>query len=318
MKQKVLILSALFVAALAVFLLYKSAEKKHLSAENIHEFFWADSNLIDSLAIKYGTWTHLFRGADGWQMIVDADLVYPAAGADISEAIRSTNEMVLSDLISINPDKQSKFTVDTIMGTVIEFYGRGKSLSEFVLGKIGQDMTHTYVRRVGSDSVFLAKGRFSSIFTKPPSSWMDRQVFNYEPDELREVRWAFPDREIRLRRDEQGIYQLSRNPGLAWVACDSAKAAAKFNLIGKLFYSAFQPPEREHEASFESPLLRLSVFDTAGAEHRVLFAEDTSVTTRVFVIPEGRPRPIGILFTQRYERLLADDNDLLAADTSGT
>lgn len=318
MKRNILILSALFVVVLAVFLVYNSAEKKRLSAENIHEFFWADSNLIDSIAVKYGTWTHLFRRDGRWQMIVDAGLTYPAAGTDISDAIRSTNEMVLSDLISINPDKRDKFTVDTIMGTVIEFYGRGESLSRFVLGKIGQDMTHTYVRRVGSDSVFLAKGHFSSIYTKPPSSWMDRQVFTFGPDAVRELGWAFPDREIRLRRAEPGTYQLSRSPGFSWVDCDSAKAAFEFNLIAQLYYGAFQPPEREHEASFEKPLLKLSVIDTTGVEHRLLFADDPAVTTRKFVIPEGRPRPVGILFTQRYERLLPNYDDLLPADTSGT
>lgn len=318
MKRNLLVLTGLFIAFLIVFLLYRSSEKKRLSEENIHEFFWADSTVIDSMAVKYGTWTHLFFGDGRWQMIVDTDLIHPAATADISNAIRTTNEMVLSDLISVNPAKQAKFTVDTTKGTIIEIYGQGKALTKFVLGRIGQDMTHTYVRRIGSDSVFLAKGRFSAIYTKPPSSWMDSQVFDFDPAELVEIRWKYPDHEVRLTQGGGGAYQVSRSPGFQWTPGDSAKAAYKFNLISKLNYSAFQPPEQEYKVSFEHLLLMLTVLDTTGNQHQLIFAADTSVTTRVFAIPPERPRPVGILFTQRYERLVADYDDLLAADTSGT
>ncbi len=318
MKRNLLALAGLFVAILIVFLVYSSREKKQLSAENIHDFFWADSNLIDSMAVKYGTWTHLFYRNGRWQMVLDTDLVHPAAADDVSNAIRTTNEMVLSDLISVNPDKRAKFTVDTTRGTVIQFYSQGKPLTKFVLGRIGQDMTHTYVRRLGSDSVFLAKGRFSTIYTKPPSSWMDRQVFNFEPDELDEIRWKYPDNELRMTRDKNGAYQISRGPDFSWISCDSAKAAYKFNLISKLFYSAFQPPEREGEASFEELLLTLTVIDTTGSEHTVMFADDTTATSRIFAVQPERPRPVGILFSGRYDRVVADYDDLLVVDTSGT
>jgi len=317
MKRNILVLVAVFIVALVAFLVYRSVERKRLSAENIHEFFWADSNLIDSIAVKFGTWTHLFIRDGQWQMRVDENLVYPAAAEDISNAIRSTNEMVLTDLISVNPGKQAKFTIDTIMGTIIEFYGRGEILSEFVLGRIGQDMTHTYVRHVGSDSVWLAKGRFSSIYTKPPSSWMDRQLLNYGPGELAEVRWQYPDHEVRLTRDAGGRFQVGRDPGFVGAPSDSAKAAQKFTLMSTFYLSAFQPPEREHEASFEKLKMALTVLDTLGNEQRLLFADDTTVTTRVFVIPENRPRPIGILFTQRYNQIAGSYEDLLAANSSG-
>ena len=65
-------------------------------------------------------------------------------------------------------------------------------------------------------------------------------------------------------------------------------------------------------------MLTLTVIDTAGGEHTVIFADDITVTSRIFAIQPERPRPVGILFSGRYDRIVADYDDLLAVDTSGT
>jgi len=318
MKRKVLFLGGLFVVLLAVFLALRSAEKKRLSEESIHDFFWADSNLIDSIAIKYGSWSYLYLENGRWQMVIDSALAYPASILEVSNVIRTTNEMVLTDLISVNPAKREKFNVDTIKGTVIQFFGGGEVLSDFILGRIGQDFSHTYVRRQGSDSVFLAGGRFAGMYSKAPPQWMDRQVFDFEPRELVQLRWKYPDQETRLVRTEEGRYLVSRDPDFTPVPGDSAESAYKFNYISTLTFSAFLPSGREGEASFDDVILSLTAIDSAGTSQELVFAEDTTTATRIFAIRPGQPRPVGIFFRSSYDRLTARYETMLAPDTDGT
>ena len=311
-KRNLLVLTGLLAALLLVFLFYHSAEKKRLSAENIHDFFWADSNLVDSIAVKYGTWTYLHRREGQWLMAVDPTLTYPAGRTDISTIIRTTNEMVLTDLISANPAKQDKFNVDTLRGTVIRFFGGGRPLADFILGRIGQDFTHTYVRREGSDSVFLASGRFTEIYAKAPMQWMDRRVFPFAPEHLREIRWKHPQTETRMTRAVDGKLMVSRDPEFDPVPADSSAAAYKFSYVGALQFNSFLPLGREQEALFDKPALALSAIDDAGKAYELLITADTGASNRFYAMYPGRPRPVGIFFKSHYDRLNGEYDSLRA------
>jgi hypothetical protein len=316
MKRNLLILAGLFIILLIVFLIFKSAEEKRLSRETIHDFFWADSTLIDSIAIKYAQWSNFFLRDGKWQMVVDADLVYPASPKDISDMIRTTNEMVLSDLISVNPANQAKLSVDTVKGTIIQFFGGGELLSDFILGRIGQDFTRTYVRRQGADSVYLAQGRFTTIYSKAPPQWMNQRLFDFGPGELAEIRWTYPDEEARLTRDGAGGYLISRDPAFTPVPSDSSESAYKFEYISRLVVNSYLPTARENEASFEDVILTLSAIDTTGLVRELIFAEDTSVANRYWTIRPGQPRPVGLVFRNEYDRLTARYEQMVAPDTA--
>jgi len=317
-KRNLLILAGLLAVLLAVFLIYQSTERKRLSEENIHDFFWADSTLIDSIAVKYGSWSYLYLQDGRWQMVVDSELTYAASSDEISSVIRTTNEMVLTDLISVNPAKQAKFKVDTAGGTVIQFFSGGTPLSDFILGRVGQDFSHTYVRRQGSDSVFLARGKFANIYSKAPPQWMDRRAFSFDPQNLVEVRWKYPDEETRLLYAGDGTFLVSRDPDFDPVPGDSAESSYKFDFVSKLGFNAFLPKEQEGAASFDDVILRLTAIDSAGTFHELIFAEDTVTARRYFAVRPGCPRPVGVFFKGVYDRLTATYDALLPADTSGT
>lgn len=318
MKKNLLYLAGLLIVLVVVFLLFQASEKKQLSVENIDKFFWADTNLLDSMAIRYGSWTELFKRDGRWYMVLDSALAYPASTNDVMQAIQTTNDMVLTDLISVNPSKRAKFNVDADNATVIKFFGGGAVLSHFLLGQIGRDFTHTYVRREGSDSVFLAKGRFNNIYTKAPPQWMDRQIFNYAPGELAEIRWQHPDEETRIVPAGPGKFLISRDPDFNPVPADSVEAEYKYNYISQLGFSSFLPTERNEEASFDEITLVLTVTDTAGVEQSLIFAADTTAANRYHAIRPGQPRPVGLFYGSWFDRLSARYDEMLAADTSGS
>lgn len=317
MKRNLLALVGLFAVLLVVFLIYQSTERKRLSEENIHDFFWADSNLIDSIAVKYGSWSYLSLQDGQWTMAVDSELTYAASTDEISNVIRTTNEMVLTDLISVNPAKQAKFKVDTAGGTVIQFFGGGVPLSDFILGRVGQDFSHTYVRRQGSDSVFLARGKFNNIYSKAPPQWMDRRAFGFEPQNLMEVRWKYPDEETRLSYAGNGKFLVSRDPDFTPTPGDSSESTYKFDFVSTLGFNAFLPKEQESKAAFDEILLQLTAIDSAGTFHELIFAADTATYKRYFAIRPGSPRPVGVFFKNIYDRLTATYDALLPADTTG-
>ena len=73
------------------------------------------------------------------------------------EAISRGRTLRLKTLVSSNPAKQQMFQLDST-ATLVRIYVKGMEAAAFRIGKPGPSYTETYVRREGSNDVYLTDG----------------------------------------------------------------------------------------------------------------------------------------------------------------
>jgi hypothetical protein len=269
------------------------------------------------VAIKYATWNHLVR-RDGQWMVLTPSGSLPADGQKLSEVIRTNNEMVLENLISTRPDKFEKFDVDTLRGVVMRLSAQGRPLAEFVLGKVASDYRHTYVRRLASDSVFMARGNFQRVYNRAPSDWRSTMISMLDSTMIDTIRWIEPDRgETRLIRMPDASWMVWK-PGLDRpMPADTAITNLKLRKLSPLRADAFPMDGDPNIPKFDTLGLQLIIHASDGRADTLVWQRvDDKETQRTWAIRPGRPYPVYIFFRGSYDRLLGRYETLIKHDST--
>jgi len=317
MTRKLLYLVGLLILLWGIWYFYSASERRSLAVQEHRDFFWADSLKIDSIAIRYATWTHLVR-RDGRWMVLTPHGDVPADEQKLSEVLRTNNEMVLENLISTRPDKFGKFDVDSARGVTMNLFSAGKPLAEFVLGKVASDMRHTYVRRAASDSVYMARGNFQRIYNRAPTDWRSTLVFDSDSTTIDTVRWIEPDRgETRLIRMPDKSWMVWK-PGLDRpVPVDTTIAHVKLRKLSPLRADAFPIEGDPNIPKFDTLGLQMIVHLTDGRADTLVWNHVAEKETqRTWAIHPGRSYPVYIFFRGSYDRLIGRFETLVKQDST--
>ena len=317
MTRKLSYLAGLMILLWGIWYFYSASERRSLSVQEHRDFFWTDSLQVDSVAIRYATWNHLVR-RDGQWMVLTPSGSLPAESQKLSEMIRTNNEMVLENLISTRPDKFEKFDVDTLRGVVMHLSAQGRSLADFVLGKVAADYRHTYVRRLASDSVFMARGNFQRVYNRAPNDWRSTMISTLDSTVIDTVRWIEPVRgETRLIRMTDGSWMVSK-PGLDRpMPADTAIANLKLRKLSPLRADAFPMEGDPNIPKFDTLGLQLIVHASDGRADTLIWQRvDEKETQRTWAIRPGRPYPVYIFFRGSYDRLLGRYETLVRHDST--
>lgn len=319
MPRKLLYLLGLMIVLWGVWYFYSASERHSLAVPRQLDFFWADSLKVDSIAVRYATWTNLVR-RDGQWFVLTPNGPQRAEVQRISELMKTNNEMVIESMISTRPDKFDKFDVDTSRGVVMKLFAQGKPLAEFVMGKIAADFLHTYVRRLASDSVFMARGNFQRIYNHAPTDWRSTVVFDADSTTIDTVTWIEPDR---------GATRLIHMPDKSWMVwkpgldhpqpVDTAIANLKLRRVSPLRADAFPQEGSPDIPKFDSLGLHLIVHTTDGRADTLIWHHVAEKETqRTWAIHPGRPYPVYIFFRGSYDRLLGRYETLVKHDSTAT
>jgi len=317
MTRKLLYLTGLLVFLWGIWYFYSASERRSLAVPQQRDFFWTDSLKVDSVAIRYATWTHLAR-RDGRWVVLTRGGELPADAQILSEVIRTNNEMVLENLISTRQDKFEKFDVDTARGVVMHLFAQGRPLAEFVLGKMAADFRHTYVRRLASDSVFMARGNFQRIYNRAPSDWRSTIIFDADSTTIDTIRWIEPG---------HGETKLIRMPDKSWMVwkpgldrpmpVDTTIANLKLRKLSPLRADAFPIEGSPDIPKFDTLGLEMIVHATDGrADTLVWNPVAEKETQRTWAIHPGRPNLVYIFFRGSYDRLLGRYETLVKRDSA--
>ena len=310
MKRTLIIL----VLALAVlwggWYLYSTKEQKSLSVPEQTEFFKVDVDAFDSTQFKYADWTYLGKDNGRW-MVHEPSYSYPADTALLSKLLRTTNGMVLENVISTNPSKFERFQVDTTTGRIMRFFGGGQPMAAFVIGKVGPGATHTYVRQISSDTVYLARGRFQDMYTMMPDQWKSPIIVDRDSSQVDTIRWIYPDREVRLARGADGIWTVWKSGMSSPMPTDSTAVTAKLGLVCPLRTHTFLPDGSPDAPTFDTLGLQMIMVGKDGIADTVVWNKIPEESGRVFARLPGSPHPIFLYAKQRYEMLTAAYDDLV-------
>jgi hypothetical protein len=156
-----------------------------------------DSAAVDKLEIASPSGVVALAIEGGKWMIV-SPLRYPADQLSVTAAIGKGKRIELKNVVSSNPQKQQLFQVDSA-GTLVRVFEHGTQGAAFHVGKPGASYAETYVRREGSNDVYLADGLLTYTFAKSVKEWRDKTIFKSDPDRIRNVRLQFRDTTLALQ-----------------------------------------------------------------------------------------------------------------------
>lgn len=313
MKRNLLILAGLVVLLWGVWYAFHTEEKSELSIRERRDFFKADSLAVDSIAVKYASWVHLNRHNGQWSVIFP-DWRYEADPNILGQVFKFTNEMVLENLISTKPAKHSSFQVDTLSGTVLQFFAQGEPVAEFVMGKAGPDFNHTYIRQLQSDSVYLAKGDFQRVFRRVPSDWGSRVIFKTDSTQLMSIRWISQEGEVRTARGDDGIWKVYKDGGSVGLPVDTAVFNVRLRRMCPLTTDAFALDGTGASAEVDNPAWQLILDSRDGRSDTLLWNQTPESESRMFAFRPGRPKPLYIFYRSSYDRMKGIYNDLVAKE----
>jgi hypothetical protein len=195
-RNTYILIGILAVLILAAILVLQRPGEQSVSADAGEALVAYDSTAIDRIEISSAAAaTTLQLEGNGWMMT--APLHVKADDAGIHQLLGKGKAISLKALVSSNPQKQSVFQVDT-SGTLVRMFEKGTQRAAFRIGKNGPGYTETYVRREGSNDVFLADGMLVTYFVKQPRDWRDKAILRLPMEGMKNIRYQYGDTTFTL------------------------------------------------------------------------------------------------------------------------
>jgi len=191
------VLAALIVAAYFVMQRPGESSSPESSGATLVDF---DSAAVDRLEIRSPNGLAVIE-REGGAWMVTTPVHYRADDATVASTLSSGKRIELKGLVSSNPQKRGLFQVDSA-GTMVRIFEHGAEKAVFWIGKPSPSYTETYVRREGSNDVYLASGIFSSSFSRRTNEWRDKTIFRTDQDAISAVTLRFGDTTLALTRQD--------------------------------------------------------------------------------------------------------------------
>ena len=181
-----------------------------------------DSASVDKIEINAaGSSIVLEKQGNGWMLT--SPLRYRADQNVVTAAAGKGKSIEVKNVVSSNPEKQGLFQVDS-SGTLVQMFAAGNVVAAFRVGKPSPSYTETYVRKEGTNDVYLADGMFSYTFTHPPKDWRDKSIYKSESDLIRSVTYKYGDT----------TFTLAMNDSLWRLNGDSVSQTTVRSMLGSL------------------------------------------------------------------------------------
>ena len=136
---------------------------------------------------------------------VTSDKNSPADTKLVKEAIDKVKKFKVKDILSTNPKKQTTFEVDKETGLLVSLYDSSDNpLASFYVGKNGPYYNSTFLRKEGSNEVILINENLRALFTPWNGKWVDRTIFNFEPDTIEKFSLITDKSTISFEKDNGG------------------------------------------------------------------------------------------------------------------
>ncbi len=282
MKKTTLYLIATFIVLLVVAYLVFSPTQERTSSYSLSELnLKIDSSLVNKIEIIKGENSITIEHTGGnWSLI--SPLHYQANEQSVLSLLSSANKFRVMSLISSNPAKQTLYQVDSLSGTEIKFYDRKGSIISLIVGKMGPSFMETYIRRTGSNDVYLAEGFNTWDINKEVRDWRDKTIFKIEQNSVTQLIFEYA----------KNKFTLSKLDTLNWmVDQDSANNSTVNSLLTSLSdlkaedftdttVSLPTPQMKLHVTSIETTSLLLYPMPPDSAKYWV----STSLSPQIFVV----------------------------------
>lgn len=157
-----------------------------------------DTSRVNKLVVEMPTQEQtitLQKSGEGWRVTGSStDENFPADAGSVERAIEQLNGINVKALATRNPEKYTRFKVDST-GTKVTLYEDDTPLASVVLGApqiVSRREFNSYVRPLDDDAVYTVEGFLGSTFGRDVEGWRDKVVWDLEENKISRVDFLFP------------------------------------------------------------------------------------------------------------------------------
>jgi len=204
------------------------------------------------LALQDGEWVVASEGS------------FPADTTAVENILRAVREAKSTGVASTNPANRGKFQVDSTGVVVVLSHPGGEPL-RFVVGRMGNDFTTSYVRRDDEDEVRIVRGINRPMLDRAVG-FRDRTLFRFPASSVSSVAARLPGGEWELVRADTSWTLVEG--GKDTVTVESSRAESLLETLGSLSADGFLDAAAADtvDTGLENPSYRFSVRFLNGAE----------------------------------------------------
>jgi hypothetical protein len=324
MKQKqITLLLGIFLALVVLTLILEGPLKGRKKAEEKLLFSEFDPFLVQAIEVfQKDKSARLEKTGEKW-IVLEADTFISADKLDtlrhfadtsaINRAIQTVDSLS-GEIVSNNPDKQDLFQLTPEEGVDVRILGEGDvTLAHFLIGKVGQDFSSTYIRKEGSNEVILAKGYYrGSIFHPNVKQWRNRRILSFLPLNLTRLEITSSEGNLLLQKEGGGKWAILEP---IQAKADSIKVDQLLRVLSNLMtqdFGDFAPPE---EVGFENPTLQVSM-EFLDQSPRSLTVGNPKEENNFYVQASG-DETIYVINRTTVERIQTEPEDLKLEEEKG-
>jgi hypothetical protein len=307
MKRSSLIALGALVVLIGVYLLIQQSEKSSLSVKVNDNFLDVDSGLVNKITVqRLGTFAEFQQVGEDWN-VLDRGKSYPCEKGTIQQLAALAHTLSVGEIISSNPEKQMLFQVDTIIGNRVTFFRDANELASVVIGKVGADYQSTYVRKPGSNDVYVAKGNFARLLNRPASGYRDKTLLTIDTTLIATISVKSKDFDYRIGRQDS-LWRLVPTKGESF----TVKPDKMSNLLRQLAVVRWNssPPEADTvRPNFAQPTVTVDVSMMDGSTKSLRFVEH-GAETKVYYVQSPTSDETFIVYDYVVTNLAKKPDDL--------
>jgi Domain of unknown function (DUF4340) len=224
-------------------------------------------NAVDSVRIdRPGDTTVLVRRDTVWT--ANGHPSSAPAVSDLFTALADTAPA--SEVVAERRASQPGLGVDSVGGTRVEIFGKGRTLADFVAGHRTPDLGGIYLRRSGQEVSYLVRGGVATALDRNGSEWRDRRIGGVPAESIATIEVSRGAHHYALRRSA-GRWSLA--PG---GAADSAAVASLLGGYRTIEAAGFASAAQADSAQFERPDRRVRLLRENGTPLLALLLDSTA------------------------------------------
>jgi hypothetical protein len=266
-QKQITLLLGIFLALVVLTLLLEGPLKGRKKPEEKLLFSEFDPSLVQAIEIlQKEKSARLEKVGEKW-VILEADTFISADKLDtlrhfadtsaVKRAIQAVDSLS-GKVVSNNPDKQDLFQLTPEEGVDVRIFGAGDDvLAHFLIGKVGQDFSSTYIRKEGSKEAILAKGYYrGSTFHPNVKQWRNRRILSFLPLNLARLEITSREGNLLLQKEDGGMWTILEP---IQMKADSVKVDQLLRVLSNLMSQDFGDFATPEELGFENPTLQISM-----------------------------------------------------------
>ena len=278
--RRLLIPVILLVAIIAVWLIQSNLEEKRITGKTVENFLSLSAADINKITVITSR-DSLNLQKNGESRFLQGTMPRRADTLAINNILAQASGIKVGNVVSQNPQRQAEFMVGDNNGILVHFYRDDELLNSLIIGKMSNDYAHTYVRKPGSNDVYIADGGLTYTFNRQPTQWLDKTIFSFVPGTIESIEFVYQDKACRLSRGDSYWY-ISKRPYSDSLMADSLKTRAFVGQINRIVAADFTNATDSGMIDFGDLSLTLTIKLVDGTTHTLRFARVNENSNRIY------------------------------------